>query len=120
MRQFCRPRSAACGVPRLQYTNGMTRAGNFNGCRKAVGTRANNDRIEFHRIISYGFSIPAASRYRKGPSTPAPLNEFFYSNTTEMTTGHEGDEGLTPALGFLQNELFGTGQAFTAGVRTKK
>ena len=52
-RQFCGSGSAPNRVARFQDTDGMTRAGNFDGRRKAVRARADNDRIKFHGIILY-------------------------------------------------------------------
>jgi len=50
-RQFCGARSAADAVGSFEDTNGMTRAGNFNGRRKTVRARSDNHRFEFHRFI---------------------------------------------------------------------
>ena len=73
LRQFCCARSAAYRVPRFQDTNGMAGAGNFYGCRKAVRARADNDGIEFHRIIVYTGPAPPAARANQQGITDMPL-----------------------------------------------
>src|SRR5262245_1331384 len=60
-RQFCRSAAPAYRFPRFDETNGMTCAGNFNGCRKAIRARPDHDCIEFHRLIVYIMPAPPAA-----------------------------------------------------------